>query len=203
MKTLKTPTFVGAVIVCLALTSSILPAEEMKGHDPMTMQLKERSGAEFEKEYLQMMIEHHKGGVKMAQLVPQKTKRPELKELSGKIIAAQQEEIQKMTGWLKTWHQSEPNPAVEPEASKKMMQEHMAMLEKAEGDEFDKVFLEMMSMHHKGAMHMSRLVDEKTDRAELKEFAKKIDDDQSKEIKQMQEWRKAWFKDAAAKHDMG
>ena len=70
----------------------------------------------------------------------------------------------------------------------------METLKRAKDDEFDKMFLDMMSEHHEGAVMMSKLVGNRTDRAELKQLANKIITDQNKEIEQMKGWKKSWFK---------
>lgn len=46
--------------------------------------------------FAEMMIGHHEGGVRMAQLGEERAGHEEIKELAGKIIAAQQREIDVM-----------------------------------------------------------------------------------------------------------
>ena len=197
METHKQSILVVVALAGLMFQSNTVLAEDStkaKGHDPMTMQLQGKTGAELEKAYLRMMIQHHEDGVKMAELAPGKAKRAEVKELASKIVSDQKEEIAKMTAWLKDWYQASPDPSVVPAEASKMMQEHMAMLESAQGDEFDKHFLKLMSMHHQGAVSMSKLIEEKAEKAEVKQFAKKIDGDQSKQIEKMKDWQSKWFK---------
>lgn len=61
------------------------------------------------------------------------------------------------------------------------------------GTEFDKLFLSEMIIHHKGAVDMSQMVLSNSQNPELKKFAQKIIDDQTKEIAQMQNFQKIWF----------
>ena len=58
---------------------------------------------------------------------------------------------------------------------------------------YDLQFLDTMIAHHQGAVDMARMIDGKTDNAELKKFGVKIVADQEKEIGQMREWRGKWF----------
>lgn len=58
---------------------------------------------------------------------------------------------------------------------------------------FDLQFLDSMIHHHEGAIQMANMVLGKTQRPELKQFAQKIIDDQSKEIAQMKQWREQWY----------
>ncbi len=78
----------------------------------------------------------------------------------------------------------------------KMMKE-MEMLKNAKDAEFDKMFFAHMIGHHEGAVSMAKLVDDRTDRAELKQLAGSIIKDQTKEIEQMKGWEKSWFGSAA------
>ena len=58
---------------------------------------------------------------------------------------------------------------------------------------YDLQFLDSMIHHHEGALQMSKMVLGKTKRQEMKTFAQKIVDDQTKEIAQMKGWREQWF----------
>lgn len=61
---------------------------------------------------------------------------------------------------------------------------------------YDLQFIDTMTAHHEGAVDMAKMVDGRTQRAEMKAFAQKIIADQNKEIEQMNEWREKWFKGA-------
>ncbi|HEX8251156.1 MAG TPA: DUF305 domain-containing protein [Pyrinomonadaceae bacterium] len=58
---------------------------------------------------------------------------------------------------------------------------------------YDLQFLDTMIAHHQGAVEMSKPVEAKAGRAELKTLAKNIIADQEKEIAQMKKWREEWF----------
>ncbi len=58
---------------------------------------------------------------------------------------------------------------------------------------YDLQFNDTMSAHHRSAIEMAKLAEAKAQHAELKAFAKKIVDDQEKEIAQMKSWRDGWF----------
>src|SRR4051812_33402777 len=53
--------------------------------------------------FAQQMIPHHQQALDMAKLVPGHTSTAKVTDLAGRIQKAQDPEIQKMTGWLKTW----------------------------------------------------------------------------------------------------
>lgn len=58
---------------------------------------------------------------------------------------------------------------------------------------YDHQFLDTMSAHHQGAMHMAHLVEERSAHDELKQMAKKMIGDQEKDIQQLQDWKKQWY----------
>ncbi|MEJ7862743.1 MAG: DUF305 domain-containing protein [Pyrinomonadaceae bacterium] len=58
---------------------------------------------------------------------------------------------------------------------------------------YDLQFLDTMSAHHQSAIDMAKMVDGKSNNAELKAFAAKIIADQKKEIAQMKDWREKWY----------
>ncbi|GMA21663.1 DUF305 domain-containing protein [Arsenicicoccus piscis] len=62
--------------------------------------LETAQGAEFDRMWLTMMVEHHRGAVTMAQQVLTTTKDPEVKQLAEAIIKAQNAEITTMQGLL-------------------------------------------------------------------------------------------------------
>jgi len=158
--------------------------------DPMNAALQPLKGAEFETRFLQMMIQHHRHGVEMAKLVNDHTKRPELRELAGKIMGAQQQEIDQMTKWLTDWYKASPADNQKAEEEMKM---HMSMLSGKHDADFDKAFLQMMPQHHHGAVEMAEQAEKKATHSELKELAAKVAKDQQAEIKQMKGWAQAWF----------
>lgn len=77
-------------------------------HDEMSMsemteQLKNKTGDDFDKAFVEMMISHHEGAVDMAELIPSRAKHDEIKQLGEAIIAAQTKEIADMKQWQKDW----------------------------------------------------------------------------------------------------
>lgn len=62
--------------------------------------------------------------------------------------------------------------------------------------EFDLRFIDSMIPHHEGAVIMAREVLQKSKRPELKKLAQEVIQAQDKEIKQMKQWRTAWYPQA-------
>lgn len=77
-------------------------------HNTMSMadmaeQLKNKTGDDFDKAFVEMMISHHEGAVDMAELIPSRAKHDEVKKLGEAIIAAQTKEIADMKQWQEDW----------------------------------------------------------------------------------------------------
>lgn len=66
-------------------------------------------------------------------------------------------------------------------------------LDQLTGDDFDKAFLQQMSMHHAMAVMMARPAVANASHQELKDLGRMIIDDQTKEIAQMRGWAKDWY----------
>jgi len=69
----------------------------------MTSALDGKSGDDFDKAFLVMMIPHHQGAVEMAELARKNAKHDEVKALAEAIIASQTKEIDDMKNWQKSW----------------------------------------------------------------------------------------------------
>jgi len=110
--------------------------------------------------FAQGMIPHHQQAVEMAELAldPTRAASPEVVDLATRIQAAQDPEIQLMTGWLDAWGQPMEMDMVEGDMGSMegtMSEEDMAALAAASGTDFDRMWLEMMTAHHRGAVKMA------------------------------------------------
>lgn len=65
-------------------------------------------------------------------------------------------------------------------------------LESMEGNDFDKMFLEMMIMHHEQAIDMSKIAQDKAEHDQIREISSKMIEDQKEEISQMKQWLRDW-----------
>lgn len=101
--------FIGGLLVAVAATTFDKPAEEKssKGSEvtmsEMTASLKNKTGDEYDKAFIEHMIAHHQSAVDMANLSSSRAKHNEIKQLSQDIITAQEKEISEMKQWQKDW----------------------------------------------------------------------------------------------------
>ncbi|MBW6432297.1 DUF305 domain-containing protein [Actinoplanes hulinensis] len=105
--------------------------------------------------YAQMMIAHHAQALQMADLVPDRATNQGVKNIAGRITAAQGPEISVLRTWLADRGEPESDPAHD-HASMPGMQSETALtgLAAARGADFDRRFIAMMTEHHRGAETM-------------------------------------------------
>jgi len=151
-------------------------------------------------EFMHGMIMHHAQAVEMTALIPTHTENPDLRSLGARISRSQSDEIKFMKRWLIA--RGEPTSLSMPgmpdmERSGKPMAlmpgmlspDQMEALRKAQGTEFDRLFLTGMIQHHGGALTMVKDLFDTPGAgqdAELFGFTTDVDTGQRAEIKIMQ-----------------
>lgn len=114
--------------------------------------------------FAQMMIPHHQQAVVMADLAQTRASSPVITDLAARIRAAQQPEIDLMTGWLQQWgvpvlsEQEAMASHGGHSMSGMLTPEQLDELAAASGAAFDRRFAELMIAHHQGAVEMAREV---------------------------------------------
>ena len=137
------------------------------------------------------MIPHHGQAVQMADMILAKTGNPQVKALAERIKAAQSPEIAAMTGWLKGWGATPPDPYAHAAGMAGMQHggmmtaEQMGQLERATGGAADTLFLNQMQEHHTGAVDMAKGELENGTNPEVKKLAQAILTSQTAEIAEM------------------
>ena len=69
--------------------------------DQMMGSMKDISGYNFDKAFIDSMIVHHEGAIKMAEQARHRAEHQEIKDLAENIITAQTGEIEQMKQWKK------------------------------------------------------------------------------------------------------
>lgn len=150
--------------------------------------------APYDLQFIDSMIEHHKGAVDMATLAETRAQHPELKDLAANIVSEQEREMARMSELRDKWF-GEKSKAINmnfPGMSHGMGGMDMKKLESLNGGEFDIEFLKQMIPHHEGAIEMAKDLQKHDSYSELKELAGDIITAQESEIKQMREWLSKW-----------
>ncbi|HAN72991.1 MAG TPA: DUF305 domain-containing protein [Planktothrix sp. UBA8402] len=169
----------------------------MSGNHGMMMDLGP-ADTEYDLRFIDGMIPHHQGAIKMAEQVIQKSNNPELKKLAEEIIKAQEKEIAQMQEWRKTWYPEAKDAIVYHAAmghsmsmSSAQMESMMMMADLGAGDGgFDQRFIQAMIPHHEGALIMAKDAQLKSKRPEIQQLSQDILVSQAAEIKLMKQWLK-------------
>lgn len=155
--------------------------------DQIAALAEEQGHNEADVTYLVLMIEHHAQALEMTDLVPERYEREGIERIADRISAAQGPEITAMESWLEenvfgparenpahqnfcglegegTHHGGEGDvPRCELEVDHADMpgmasEEELERLAAAQGEEFDRLFVELMTIHHEGAVTMAEEV---------------------------------------------
>jgi len=145
-------------------------------------------------QFMHDMIPHHHQALEMAALVADRTNRPELIDVAGRINASQDDEIELMQRWLRERGEHVPDPAsheamhTDHTMAGMATPEQMAELTASKGTAFDRLFLKLMITHHEGAVTMVEDLLEQPGSAYdpiLFEFTTDVTNGQTAEIERM------------------
>ena len=143
--------------------------------------------------FMQGMIPHHAQALEMTALVAERTVNEAMQRLAQRIELSQEDEIEMMQAWLRDRGQAvtevdahhadgwEPMPGM-------LTADEMAQLAAATGSAFDRLFLERMIEHHRGAVTMVENLLEQRGAAQdsqLFAFTSDVTSDQTAEIDRM------------------
>ena len=136
--------------------------------------------------FAQGMIPHHQQAIAMAKLAAAHAGSAQVKQLAARIEAAQGPEIKTMTGWLKSWGASTSMSGMAGMDMRRMpgmmSKADMKQLAHASGADFDRMFLQGMITHHRGALTMAQDEIAKGKNPDAIALAKSIRTSQAKEI---------------------
>jgi uncharacterized protein (DUF305 family) len=135
--------------------------------------------------FAQMMIPHHQQAIEMADVaLANPSTSADVKGLAEQVKAAQDPEIETMHGWLRQW--GAPTTASMDHGTGGMMSEQdMASLRAAQGSQFNRMWLQMMIEHHRGAVTMAQDVLSSTQSPDVTRLARSVVDAQNQEIATM------------------
>lgn len=137
--------------------------------------------------FAQEMIAHHRQAIVMADMVDDGAASAEVRDLAERIQQAQGPEIATMTQWLESWGEDVPSDAdmMGGDMAGMMSEDTMSQLMGIEGADFDRMFLQMMTAHHEGAIEMARIQQAEGSFAPARDLAAQIEIDQQAEIEEM------------------
>lgn len=144
--------------------------------------------------FVRMMIPHHTQAIEMASLAAGRAHNPRIAAIADRIKAAQLPEILQLRAWLKQHglgesiddngqdkgHDHTTMPGMHPPSA-------MRALADAKGEQFDQMFVAMMSAHHQGAIDMAELRLRSSGDIMVERIANAIGYEQGVEIARMRE----------------
>jgi uncharacterized protein (DUF305 family) len=150
-------------------------------------------------QFLQQMIPHHQQALMMAQMAAQKAADADVKQLAVEIEQEQKPEIEQMSAWLQQWGKPVPSmgpgmalPSMSPPMGRGMMPSmgpmpDMGQMQNMTGEQFDRMFLQMMIAHHEDAVAMAKAEIAGGANPAVKQLAAKIQASQTAQIQQMRQ----------------
>jgi uncharacterized protein (DUF305 family) len=153
--------------------------------------------------FMQGMIHHHAQAIAMVALLDTRTRRDDLRQFAQRLAISQTDEIKMMKAWLADHGAEVPmdhgrgmtmmaGKMMEPMPGM-LTTEQMSALEHATGPAFDRLFLEGMIQHHKGALAMVEELLRSPGAGQestVFDFITHVDADQRMEITRMQQMLK-------------
>jgi uncharacterized protein (DUF305 family) len=145
--------------------------------------------------FMQDMMVHHAQAVEMAQLAPERAASASVRTLAARILNGQTDEIALMETWLRERAQPLPDEHAHhhhPHGAAMagmLSPAEMRELAAARGAEFDRLFLQRMIQHHRGAVEMVRTLfasDGAGQDEAVFRFASDVQVDQATEIARME-----------------
>ncbi|GAA3122584.1 DUF305 domain-containing protein [Streptosporangium carneum] len=136
--------------------------------------------------YVQDMIVHHRQALQMAILAPTRAGTEKVRSMASRIKDSQTPEIQFMTLWLTQQGLRPPDHhARHTDMPGMATPEQLKALAAASGQDFDRLFLQLMIAHHRGAITMSEQVLTSGSHLRIEELANEVATTQAGEIRRM------------------
>ena len=192
-------TILAALLAGLSVLSACGTDEDTSANETQTAS----NGDEFndaDVAFASDMIKHHAQALSMVDMTMGRELDPEVQQLAEDIREAQGPEIQQMTDWLSDWDQPIPETMrdhanahgdgemeMDSGMPGMMSAEKMEDLEAAEGEEFQRMWLEMMIEHHEGAIEMAQTEQAQGTFGPAIEMAETIESAQQEEISTMRD----------------
>ncbi|MEU1753157.1 DUF305 domain-containing protein [Micromonospora matsumotoense] len=138
--------------------------------------------------FVRMMIPHHQQALQLAALAPDRAASAQVKAIAARIRGAQGPEVGLLRGWLDARGLAAEEPGHDHGRMPGMQSpEAVRQLTAARGVAFDRLFVQLMTAHHEGAVAMAtQLLSAGADQ-QLNEFANAVATEQTVEIARLRE----------------
>lgn len=152
--------------------------------------------------FARQMQAHHSMAIQMAMMATEEGEHKAIKTTSRNIVKRQRHEIGRLMAIAERRGIAPSAPHGNTQTmedlntlglTRKQAGMHRDMSGLHRADPFDRKFIDMMVAHHEGAMRMARAELKRGKVGELREIARSILRMQGKEIRQLNEWQRAWY----------
>ena len=152
--------------------------------------------------FLQDMIVHHAQAIVMSDLVKGRLVDKQVSGIASRIRDEQKPEMKGMAATLKSWDEKVPVEATNPTLGSRVghaqhakmpgmaTQKQLDALATAKGADVDRLYLDLMTTHHQGALTMCKTLGDKGSDERTSELGDDINVVQQKQIDQMKAMRK-------------
>ncbi|MDF5751384.1 DUF305 domain-containing protein [Spongiactinospora sp. TRM90649] len=136
--------------------------------------------------FVQDMVVHHRQAIALSALAPTRASAEPLKRFAARIEDVQGPEISMMVAWLREQGQKVPDHHTAHQNMPGMATpEQVAQLTAASGPAFDRLYIRLMTVHHRGAITMTTKVLTEGAHTRVQEIAEDISVTQAAEIGRM------------------
>jgi uncharacterized protein (DUF305 family) len=152
--------------------------------------------------FARQMTMHHSKAIELAKVAIEEGEHKAIKATARNIVNSQKREIDRLMKIAD--HRDIPPSATHGQTQMMEDLDTLGLTMKQSGvsmemgplsgaDPFDRKFIDMMVPHHQGALLMARVELRRGKVGRLRQIASSIVEAQAKEIRQMNEWRTAWY----------
>ncbi|ARS38126.1 DUF305 domain-containing protein [Pontibacter actiniarum] len=144
-------------------------------------------------DFAQIMSMHHQGAIRMAEDEIANGTNAKMKEMAQKTVKTNKEDIQKLQDFAKRHQPAKGDTATTMrmmQPMNKMMDDVHRNMGDMSGANTDHSFAQMMIHHHEIGNEMARAFLKQGKTPEMKQMAQKTIDQQTKEISELEAWKK-------------
>jgi uncharacterized protein (DUF305 family) len=164
------------------------------GSKGMAKQMIMENGKYSDEAFIDAMVPHHQGAIAMAEVALKNAEHEEIKELSRNIVSTQQSEIEELKSIKKEEFGTSNVPMEMSQEQMRGMGMMMDPQRLSKREPFDEAFIDAMIPHHQSAIQMAQVASKQSKIPEIKGLAGNIVSAQKREIEQMKQWRKEWYR---------
>jgi uncharacterized protein (DUF305 family) len=192
---------VGLLALLAAACTTLPPAATPT---PVPQQTPSTRASQFDQQFIDMMVGHHRASLEMARIAVTRSQRPEIQEIAAAILAEQPNEIADMQQWRADWFGSPNTPPLDrvptldvslTASGQPITADLGSKVEalRSAPEPFDIAFIDAMVPVHQRETDVARMAILQANHQEILDLAGEVLAAQVHEIELLQGWRKEWF----------